>query len=541
VATDAGSPEAALRALRRQRQRNRLGDLEWFDAAYRVYLVALFGGGGVLWASGVIGEQPVTGTALADVRAAGPAWLGVIAAVAVLLGLRNGAQGGPLALEEADVHHVLLSPVRRRTALARPAWQRIRGAVALSAIVGGVAGQLAGRRLPGSGTSWFASGLLAGAAVGGLWAGCALVAHGARLVRWAATAIGAGLLAWQLVAAWTATGSGVPGPFDTAGSLAMWGWRQRAVDVAPLVVAAALVAVGVTLLTRTSLEALARRASLVAQLRFAVTMQDVRTVVLLRRQLNQESARTRPWVRTRLDWVPRNVIRRGLHGLLRTPTTRVIRMLTMSALFGAALAVAAQENPSVAVVAAVLGMLLGLEASEALSQEVDHPDRTDALITDRDTVMSQHLWVAAIALVPCAVVAGGAAAAVLGGQHLAAIALLMVPVTWAAAAGAIVSTVRDLPDPTTSVEVFSPPEMAGFATAMRMLVPIVVSGLPVVAVVLVGAAGGTIGAAVRAAVFCMLMCAALRVWVRTRDRVRASVQQFLADGRQATAQQRSGA
>jgi hypothetical protein len=182
-----------------------------------------------------------------------------------------------------------------------------------------------------------------------------------------------------------------------------------------------------------------------------------------------------------------------------------------------------------------------LEASEALSQEVDHPDRTAALITDRDTVMSQHLWVAAIALVPCAVVAGGAAAAVLGGQHLAEIALLMVPVTWAAAAGAIVSTVRDLPDPTASVEVFSPPEMAGFATAMRMLVPIVVSGLPAVAVVLVGAAGGTIGAAARAAVFCLLICATLRVWVRTRDRVRTSVQQFLADGRQATARQRSGA
>ena len=40
-----------LRAARRKR--HRLGDIEWFEAAYRVYLVALFGGGTVLWLSGL--------------------------------------------------------------------------------------------------------------------------------------------------------------------------------------------------------------------------------------------------------------------------------------------------------------------------------------------------------------------------------------------------------------------------------------------------------------------------------------------------------
>ena len=51
--------------------------------------------------------------------------------------------------------------------------------------------------------------------------------------------------------------------------------------------------VGVCMLQQTSLDALARRSSLVAQLRFAVTMQDLRTVILLRRQLNQEQTRGR--------------------------------------------------------------------------------------------------------------------------------------------------------------------------------------------------------------------------------------------------------
>src|SRR6266508_4602251 len=53
-------------------------------------------------------------------------------------------------LEAADVVHVLMSPVDRRTALLRPAFQRVRSAVAGSAGLGAVAGVLAGYRLPGT-------------------------------------------------------------------------------------------------------------------------------------------------------------------------------------------------------------------------------------------------------------------------------------------------------------------------------------------------------------------------------------------------------
>ena len=49
-----------LHDLRRRRKRHRLGDIEWFDAAYRVYLVALFGGGTVLWISSSIGDDTVS-------------------------------------------------------------------------------------------------------------------------------------------------------------------------------------------------------------------------------------------------------------------------------------------------------------------------------------------------------------------------------------------------------------------------------------------------------------------------------------------------
>ena len=99
--------------LRRRRKRHRLGDIEWFDAAYRVYLVALFGGGTVLWISSSISDTTVSDQAVADIARNGPALIGLITALTFLAALRSGAQGGPLALEAPDVAYVMLSPVDR--------------------------------------------------------------------------------------------------------------------------------------------------------------------------------------------------------------------------------------------------------------------------------------------------------------------------------------------------------------------------------------------------------------------------------------------
>lgn len=530
----------AVRDLRRRRQRNRLADIEWFEAAYRVYVVALFGGGGVLWVSALLGEEPLSAAATADVAAHGAAVLGLLAALAVLVGLRNGAIGGPLALEAADVSYVMLAPAQRWRTLARPTWQRVRSAIAIGVLTGGIAGQLAGRRLPGSPLAWCGGGALFGATVAGIWVSTAFIAHGARLPRSVATAIGAIVVAWQAVAA-LPTRRPFTGPLDTVGGLGLWGWRQRDAElVAPLVVLAAL-AVGVSLIERTSLDALTRRSDLVAQLRFAVTMQDLRTVILLRRQLNQERPRQRPWVRARLHWLPRHVVRRGLHGLARTPLPKVVRMVALAAGIGVCDAVAVQGTPSMVAPAALLSLLLGLEVTEALAQEIDHPDRTDALITERSAVLAQHLWVPAITLVPLAVVAAGSAVAVAGGEALGPAAIVAVPALWAGACGAVVSTVRDAASPTGGDRqaAFVPPEMAGIQTALRVIWPLVVSGLPSAVLLIITASGSPIGGAIRAAVGSLLVCATTVVWVRTRDRVRASMAAFMAEGRTYTQQQRS--
>ena len=146
---------------------------------------------------------------------------------------------------------------------------------------------------------------------------------------------------------------------------------------------------------RLRVEALVRRADLVSQLRFAVTMQDLRTVVLLRRQLRGERPRNRPG--SVVDRVPPDGRQRRPAGWRRRPTP-VGR--SGSAAGGACCATrwpgscawrssswppaspstpscGGPRRPSLGVGGALY--LLGLDAVEPLSQEIDHPDHTDAM------------------------------------------------------------------------------------------------------------------------------------------------------------------
>jgi hypothetical protein len=480
-----------------------------------------------------------------------PAALGALAVFALLAGLRSGAQGGPLALEAPDVMYVMLAPVDRRRALLRPAVQRLRSAAYAGGVIGAIAGQLAGRRLPGSALAWGASGAIFGIAVGLIWVGAALVAHAAHVPLWSMTLVGLGLLVWQ---AFAAAGTHAPAPGNLVGSLALWGWRQRGIDALALVAIAVLVLLGFAMLRRTSLDALARRSGLVAQLRFAVTMQDLRTVILLRRQLNQEQARNRPWMRLPTRHRKHAVWRRGWHSLLRIPATRVVRMTVVAAAAGVSQALVMRGTSPALLLTAVLLFLLGLEAMEPLSQEVDQPDRTDSLPIERGSLMVRHLAAPAVALVPFALV--GAAAAVVTtvlnshGRYswtgaVAVAAILCIPTALGGASGAVVSIVRDAPDPLAGAgqQAFMPPEMAGVTTMLRVIIPLVVSALATLSVLLVRSAeqrgASTVGAALRGAIGTALLVAAVAWWVRKRDDIRKAIRQFMSQGRDYTTQQRS--
>ena len=540
--------------MRRTRQRHRLGNIEWFDAAYRAYLVGIFGGGSVLWISSSVHDATISTSSAATVAENAPSILGLFAAVVLLAGLRGGAQGGPVALEAADVVHVMLSPVDRRRALLRPALQRVRGSIFTGATAGAVAGQLAGRRLPGTLFSWAAGGALFGTSVAMLWAGAALLAHTVlaqklRMPRWVATLIGSAVVAWQAAAvAFT-----VPGPFDSFGSLGLWGWRQHPIDL--IAVAAGVVAVtaGLLLLSRMSLEALARRSALVAQLRFAVTMQDLRTVILLRRQLNQERTRRNPWRRLRPVGraglsLTGSVIRRGWHGLLRFPATRLVRMAALAVAFGVLQAAVVRGTSPAVLASALVAFVIGLEVMEPLSQEVDQPDRTDSYPVDRGELLARHLLAPTLALLPFAIIAGVAATLTLGSvDAIVPAAIFAFPNLVAGASGGVVSIVRDAPDPFSAnkQQSFVPPEMAGFGATVRLLWPIVISAFGCSMVFILRAAvavssdasnsnandGRLLAAAIRAAVGSILLVSIVGYWVKVRDRIRRKFRAFMDAGR----------
>jgi hypothetical protein len=296
---------ATLRELRRTRTKRRLGSTDWYDIAYRVYLFA-FAGLVLL----VVVSDAIDGLIDDDVDvdvllAKGPSILGIAVMLAVAMGLRSGADGGPISVETADIRHVLLAPMSRRVVLFTPIWQRLRSTMFSFGLVGAVIGQLVATELVGSRAAWAASCGIYGAIVGALFVGAGVLAHAVRLPRWAASALGTALVAWQAAVAWgiwneTSEGIARIAPANLAGSVALWGIDQRPVDWLAIVATAVVVCVALVCGDRLRLEPLARRGELVSQLRFAATSQDLRTVVLLRRQLRAEAPRNRAWFGSRL-------------------------------------------------------------------------------------------------------------------------------------------------------------------------------------------------------------------------------------------------
>ncbi len=518
----------ALTDLRRTRRARRLGDTEWFDLAYHVYLAGIFGGSAIIIASDYIGDAQLGEAAVADVFAKGPAVLGLLAVFALVAGLRSGTEGGPVSVEAADVIHLLLAPVSRSQVLRRPLLQRMRAVVFGAILAGGVAGLLAAQRLPGTAPAWTLSGAAFGACVGGTFVASAAIAHAARLPGWAPAAVAVPLVGWQ---AWAITAS-VPGPGDTQGSLALWGFRQRGSDLPGPIAVAVLIAVAVALAGRLRVEHLARRGDLVSQLRFAVTMQDLRTVVLLRRQLREEQPRVRPWLRLS----PKNgsagtaVVRRSLRGLARIPAARFGRMMVLTAGAGVAAGVAGRGSTAAVIACGILLFIVGLDLIEPLSQEIDHPDRTLALPSAPGWLHERLLIGPAILAVPLALVGAAACSAVVP-RAAAAAFTLAIPILWAGMAGAVLNTIRDEQDPGSRADgLVVPPEFAGFRDLMRTLLPVVASSLGTLTILAVRAEP-TAGVVARCLAGLALYIALVRWWIVRRADLGQRWQAFVAGAR----------
>lgn len=518
----------ALRDMRGQRRRHRVEAIEWFEALYRVYLAAFMGGGAILFLSSVAGDEQITGQALRDVTAYTPHVVGFLAALMVFIGLRSGANGGPIAVEEAEVRHVLLSPIEHAAVLRHPAIQRLRTFAFAGAIAGGTANQLLGRRITSTGTSlalWALYGAIAGALLASLFVVAALLIHALAIPRWATTLIGVCILAWQ--GAVTFTGSSISGPFDFIGSISRW-WLNgvHVPDLVAIVVVLLITAVAVSLTGRLSLEALSRRSSLVSQLKFAVTLQDIRTVVLLRRQLSQEHMRVKPWVKVPSLLRRDIVIGRGFRSIAHFPLRRIIRMklLTMSA--AGALVLAYRGTTPAIVVAGLLLFVVGLDAVEPLSQEVDQPDRTDALPVERGLLLTKHLIVPALITLPF-LFAGVFVAVVLepAVSTVGYAFLLGIPALLGGVAGASINAVKGAPDPVggATEALALPPEMSGIGNVIRAAWPpavAIVSCAPVLALRLsVENKSQIFGNTLRATLGVFMFLTLIAGWVRQRDAI----------------------
>lgn len=573
VVPDQRTSKATLADLRKTRQRRRLGDTDWYDIAYRVYLFALVGLTVVVIISDAIDGLIGDGVDTSDLLERGPSIIGLLVVAAFALGLRSGADGGPIAIELADIRYVLSAPISRRAVMLRPVAQRLRAASFALGLSGAVLGQLIATEVEGSRAAWAAACGAFGAIVGVTFVATAVIAHTMRTPRWLATTLATIALAWQGAVAWgiwngEATGLARVAPGNLAGRLALWGISQRWIDVVAIVVAVAMAAAALALGGRLRVEALARRGELVSQLRFAATVQDLRTVVQLRRQLRSEVLRTRPWGQRRLPARPAVsasvrgraststgvdgstaspsatvVWRRDSRSLRRLPASRFIRIGLLAAIGGVGAALTITSSPLFALL--LLGALFfaGLESLEPLSQEIDRPDITDGFPIERGWIYANHLVASSVLLVVVGLI--GAAAAVLVDPDLGPMAFAVaIPMVWAGAIGPVVVTVLDAPtapSPTTLMgtprdaeTTMVPPEFAGFSTAIRTLLPVVLSAVATIPV-FVARFDGTAAGVGRSVVGLALFTAVGVVWVRRRDPWGAKVRAFFEEGRAATA------
>jgi hypothetical protein len=508
---------AELRALRRRRF---VADIDVMEVLYRVYVGAIFGAIGLGVLAGAVEEAPVGSSGIEWLRDRGPAALGILVALAVLAGLRSGARGGPLAIEAAEVQYVLLAPLDRGTALRPAALRQMRPAALTGAVLGAIVGNFVFRRLPGSPVEWIAGLALFGALVPLCALGAALLASGRRLRPPAATAIGAVLVAWSvadLALGWVGSPASMIGEL---GTLPLQGGLRAALVAPGFVLGSALVLAGALAVGGIELEAARRRATLAAELRFSASVQDLRAVILLRRQLASERPRRRPWIRLRRhDRERLPVWRRGWRSFLRWPPARIARVLLIGVAAGAAAAGAWSGTALLLVLPGPLLLVAALDLIEPLAQEADHPTRLEGLPVPPGRLISRQLAAPAAGLAAVLAVATLTAAAL--GSPATALglgAVLLVPTACLLAGCAALSATND---PYAHVLV---PQIGYLQSGAPVAIAAIAAGVPVLAAREAARNGhSAIPAAAGAAVALLIVAVVVGVFLEGRMGSRAAV------------------
>lgn len=441
----AGNPVAAMKAMRAARRRRYVQRADVMEVLYRVYLGGIAAIFAFAFLAGALHEVPADPGSVADIRAHAPAVFGIAVALLVLAGLRSGARGGPLAIEAAEVRYTLLAPVSRRTALRPAALAQLRVAVFAGAIFGAVVGNFVFRRFPGTAVEWIGALAAFGALVPIAVLGAALVACGRRLHIGLASAIGVVLVAWSaldLALGWNSSPATMLGDLAT---LPLQHGTDAALAALGAALALAALAAGLLGIGGLRLEAARRRAELVAEMRFSASVQDLRTVILLRRQLASELPRRRPWIRLRLRGAGRPIYRRDWQSYLRWPLVRIVRVVLIAVAAGGLAVGGFDLTPVLFALPGPLLFIAALDLIEPLAQESDHPTRRLLLPSTSADLIRRHLW-APIATMATVIAIATVTAAVAGGNPGLALgvgAVVLLPLAAALVLAAAISATND--------------------------------------------------------------------------------------------------
>jgi hypothetical protein len=439
----AGDPVAAMKAMRSARRRRYVARTDVMEVLYRVYLGAIAALFVLAFLAGALHEVPADPGSVDGIRAHAPAIIGIAVAVLMLAGLRTGSRGGPLAIEAAEVRYTLLAPVSRRTALRPAALSQLRIATISGAVLGAVIGNFVFRRFPGTAVEWIGALAAFGALVPIAVLGGALVASGRRLRPRVAGSIGLAFVAWSaldLALGWNSS------PTTMLGDLATLPLQHGAdawLAALGAVLSLALLAVGLLGIGGLGLEAAQRRAQLVAEMRFSASVQDLRTVILLRRQLASERPRRKPWIRLRGGGSA--IWRRDWQSFLRWPAVRIGRVVLIAVAAGGLAVGGFDLTPVLFAVPGPLLFIAALDLIEPLAQESDHPTRRLLLPRKTGDLLRSHLIAPVVATGVVVAIATLAAVAVDGdvGLTLGVGAISLIPCALLLACAAAVSATND--------------------------------------------------------------------------------------------------
>ena len=498
MSTHSSSPNAvaALHELRSARRSRRLEELHWVDTLYRLYVFVIVLCVGIWWLGTILGRSVPDERSVTRINDFGVIGSALLFGLLLLAAVRSGSRGGPLASEGPDVIHVLSAPIAREIVLRRPFLHVLRRGAFLGAGAGAFVGEVLTSVIPGSRIGWLLRGISLGAVAGVLWMAVAIASAGKvqtrRLVRlgvlgfmaltgveYVANQGSSHRLLLSPLSTW-AWGLFVGSPAKSLSLARPLGIVLIVVSVVALVGSAAALALARRGLCAVDMERAAYRARLVGQLRFAVSTQDLRTVLLLRRQLSSESPRRRPWFRVtqpKRSGLTGAVVVRTLRGVGRWPAGRFVRIVMLGLVSSVAAVGGWRGGIVLFAVVGLCAFVAGLDVVEGIGQQIDHPTLAASLPRHRGRLMNRQLiapiGVLTVLGLPGAVL--GAIAEWNNGSGAAAAVVLLI--CWAAggAVGGGVSTVMGPPDFALSIQ---SPETAFLLTAFPAILSVLTIGGP---------------------------------------------------------------